>query len=125
MKVIKIKSCDDCPYNGGCEAWKKLTSKQRVSLMLQARPAFILKGCHLDDWQSFNPELAEPAEILPEQELETLVRNKYPNIEIKKILGTYDGNRAYDVISVNTFTGEISTVTIRISADGDEVKVEI
>jgi hypothetical protein len=47
-KMIIVTTCDDCPYNGGCPAWKKLTSEQRVTLTLSiGLGAFILKGCHL------------------------------------------------------------------------------
>ena len=50
-KQIIIDSCDNCPFNGGCEAWISLTSKQRVQLSLSPAYAngFILAKCHLED----------------------------------------------------------------------------
>lgn len=51
VKVINIYSCNDCPFNGGCQAWKKLSRKQRVTLALGmgVQREFILRDCHLDD----------------------------------------------------------------------------
>jgi hypothetical protein len=49
-KQIIVEKCDDCPYNGGCAAWKKLTGKQRVTLAIGVGVGdFILKDCHLED----------------------------------------------------------------------------
>lgn len=51
MKIIKVISCDDCPYNGTCKAWKSLTRKQRVIMTISTSvpQGFILKNCHLED----------------------------------------------------------------------------
>ncbi len=51
MKVIKVASCQDCPHEGKCKAWKKLTREQRVMLSIgNSTPAtFTLAGCHLED----------------------------------------------------------------------------
>ncbi len=59
MKIIKINSCNECPYNGVCTAWKKLTAEQRFKLTcgVGVQP-FILKGCILEDDQ-FNKTQAK------------------------------------------------------------------
>lgn len=51
MKLIRIKSCQECPYNGECQSWRKLSSAQRVTLTygVGVPDDFILKDCHLDD----------------------------------------------------------------------------
>jgi len=53
MKIIKVDSCNNCPYNGACKSWKKLTSKQRVYLTISnSIPInFMLKDCELEDLQ--------------------------------------------------------------------------
>lgn len=58
MKMIKVGSCSDCPFNGGCKAWRKLTSAQRIRVTLGVGVSndFILKGCHLDDDPNYEPE---------------------------------------------------------------------
>lgn len=49
-KIIVVTSCDDCPFNGACPAWKKLTSEQRISLTLGVGIGdFVLRECHLED----------------------------------------------------------------------------
>lgn len=49
MKLIRIKSCRECPYHGECQSWKKLRSAERVMLSFGVTDDFILEGCHLDD----------------------------------------------------------------------------
>lgn len=51
MKVIKVESCSDCPLCKDCKVWKKLTSKQRVTLSIGhgVPHKFILNGCPLED----------------------------------------------------------------------------
>ena len=50
MKTLNIASCDDCPYNGECAAFKKLTKQQRFKLACGVGVGkFILKDCHLSD----------------------------------------------------------------------------
>ena len=45
---IVVASCDGCPFKGKCKPWKKMTSKQRVTLALSTSVGnFILKGCPL------------------------------------------------------------------------------
>lgn len=48
-KAIIIDSCVICPFVGKCDSWKKLTKKQRVSLMIgHGTPKiYILNGCPL------------------------------------------------------------------------------
>ena len=52
MKIIKVKSCDTCPFNGKCNAWKELTSIQRVTLAIgnNIPVDFILLKCELEDY---------------------------------------------------------------------------
>jgi len=50
-KMIVIESCDDCPFNGTCKAWKDLKPKERFTLRTGIGIGkFILKGCHLEDF---------------------------------------------------------------------------
>jgi len=51
MKIIRVKSCETCPHYGKCKAWKKLTSKQRVSITISTSTPkdFMLNGCPLED----------------------------------------------------------------------------
>ena len=51
MKIIRVKSCETCPYYDTCKAWKSLTRKQRVSITISMRTPkdFMLKACHLED----------------------------------------------------------------------------
>ena len=51
IKIIKIESCQTCPYEGKCEAYKSLTRKQRVMLSIgnNTPTDFILAKCHLAD----------------------------------------------------------------------------
>jgi hypothetical protein len=50
-KQIIIDSCQECPFECGCEAWKNLTRKQRVTLTISnsVPQNFILKTCPLED----------------------------------------------------------------------------
>jgi len=51
MKIIRVSACSGCPHNGGCKAWKRLNSAQRVNLTFGVGVPhdFILKDCPLDD----------------------------------------------------------------------------
>ena len=51
MKIIKVKSCEICPFYGSCKAWTSLTRDQRVYLAIGISTLidFILKDCHLED----------------------------------------------------------------------------
>lgn len=51
MKIIKVKSCQECPYNGKCKAWKNLAPRQRVMLSIgnDTPHEFILSKCELED----------------------------------------------------------------------------
>lgn len=57
MKVIRVDSCANCPFYGECDAWKKLSSKQRVLIMLMAcvPQDYMLKDCHLEDDPNLEP----------------------------------------------------------------------
>lgn len=50
-RLIRVSSCSECPYNGKCPAFKKLTKKQIVFINLSdSVPAnFMLKDCHLEE----------------------------------------------------------------------------
>lgn len=50
-KIIVIESCTECPLQKECKAWKALTAKQRVSLLIGVGVPgkFILKNCPLPD----------------------------------------------------------------------------
>ena len=58
MKIIKVNSCASCPFFGKCEAWKKLSSAQRINLSLGVGLSkdFILNECHLEDDPNYMPE---------------------------------------------------------------------
>jgi len=51
VKIIKIESCQSCPYEGKCKAWTSLTKTQRMVLAIGCNTPreFILDKCHLDD----------------------------------------------------------------------------
>lgn len=51
MKIIKVASCNKCPYNLKCKAWKDLSQRQRVYLTIgnDVPHDFILKTCKLED----------------------------------------------------------------------------
>ena len=54
-KMIVIDDCLHCPNWMECEPSKKLTSQQRLSLMIGiGRAKFILIGCPLDDVPKIN-----------------------------------------------------------------------
>lgn len=50
MKIIRVTSCQDCPFHGTCKAWKALTRKQRVQLTIgnSTPQTFILAKCELE-----------------------------------------------------------------------------
>lgn len=49
-KIIVVDSCDTCPFNGKCEAWKLLTRQQKIKLAIgNGVGKFILNGCPLPD----------------------------------------------------------------------------
>ena len=50
-KQIIVTDCQSCPFDSNCEAWKKLTRKQRVTLTISnsVPQNFILKTCPLED----------------------------------------------------------------------------
>lgn len=50
-KVIYVNSCAECPFNGNCKAWKKLSSKDRVYLTIgnSVPQDMMLKACPLED----------------------------------------------------------------------------
>ena len=49
-KQIIIEFCDECPFEGECKAWNKLTRPQRVKITIGVGVGrFILKDCHLDN----------------------------------------------------------------------------
>ena len=56
MKLIRVKSCSDCPYHGKCKSWKKLNSKQRTYLSISNSVPhdFMLKDCELEDDETAN-----------------------------------------------------------------------
>ena len=52
-KIIIVDCCGNCPFNGKCDPWLRLTKTQRVTLYLgnNVKP-FILKGCPLPDGEN-------------------------------------------------------------------------
>ena len=50
MKIIRIKSCHDCPQYGQCDTWKKLNQAEILNLAISNHIYdFVLTGCHLED----------------------------------------------------------------------------
>lgn len=52
-KIIVIADCMECPKVGKCNAWKKLTPKEKFTLKYGVGIGkFILKNCPLDDYKT-------------------------------------------------------------------------
>lgn len=50
-KVIYVNSCQECPFNGQCKAWKALSRKDRVYLTISTSVPLdmVLEACPLEE----------------------------------------------------------------------------
>jgi len=49
-RIIRVNSCDECPFRGECKAWKALTKKERVFISIGngVPHGFMLANCELE-----------------------------------------------------------------------------
>jgi len=50
-RIIRVNSCNSCPFNGECKAWSELTRKQKAYLLLSNSVPhnMMLKNCPLEE----------------------------------------------------------------------------